>query len=607
MLGRGWLQRAPRLALVFVMVAGFALPLGAQAQDATPAATPAVQWEVDGVSQSRFTQRSGDVAYPSPDGRFVAFASPAGLCVDDLQRTTEIGCADLGAAGITSIDEYGIAWAPDSASLYFTERWAGGNPLGLESDLWQWDLASRAFMNLSDDGLTGPIGKHLSDPAMTLDARPAPAPDGATVIISRSIWTGDSWTTNLVELPGGQVIGELDAGSAQPFVPDAIVATGSDIVLVSIPAGNSELDAGLWSYGTGEPELLVAAPSATGNVIPISVTPDGNTALIATTDPASETAQGQLSYALYDLRSGERTDLVGPSTRDIPGGGAKGAALSPDGAWVALAWSTTSDGPVDLALHNIESGEEIVVAEDVPAVSDPFTGRSAWWGEDGSVVLAAGDGEVARVILSVAELPTAIPTMPATETPTPEPTLAPTEVPTLEPTTTPTTEPTLAPTEEPTQTATTAPTETPTVEPTATSTPEPTVAPTETPTVALTAERRPLSRSRRQLPTFRCCQRLLHRLPNRLRRSPPRKKRRLRRRRSRNQHHHRRLRGSNSSREPTIPSRMRKPDCLSPRLTVARSPLFQATVSASIASRPANSEPASMRPDQISRRSIRKA
>src|SRR4051794_24469771 len=369
MLGRGWLQRVPRLVLIFVMVAGFVLPLGATAQDATPAATPATQWEVDGVSQSRFTQRSGDVAYPSPDGRFIAFASPSGLCVDDLQRTTEIGCADLGAAGITSIDEYGIAWAPDTASLYFTERWAGGNPLGLESDLWQWDLASRTFADLSDDGLAGPIGKHLTDPAMTLDARPAPAPDGATVVISRSTWTGDSWTTNLVALPGGQVIGELETGSAQPFVPDAIVATSNDTVLVSIPTGNSALDAGFWSYGAGDPELLIAAPSATANVLPISVAPDGNTALIATTDPTSETAQGQLSYALYDLSSGERTDLVGPSTRDIPGGGAKGAALSPDGAWVALPWSTTSNGPVDLALHNVASGEEIVVADDVPAVN----------------------------------------------------------------------------------------------------------------------------------------------------------------------------------------------------------------------------------------------
>src|SRR6478752_2934730 len=279
MLGKGWLQRVPRLVLVFVMVAGFALPIGAQAQDATPAATPGVQWEVDGVSQSRFTQRSGDVAYPSPDGRFVAFASPAALCVDDLQRTTEIGCADLGAAGITSIDEYGIAWAPDSASLYFTERWAGGNPLGLESDLWQWDLASRAFTNLSDDGLTGPIGKHLSDPAMTLDARPAPSPDGTTVMVSRSTWTVDGWTSNLVELPGGRVIGELETGSAQPFVPDALVATSDGTVLVSIPVGNSTQDAGLWRYGGGEPKLLVAAPSATANVLPISVTPDGNTAL----------------------------------------------------------------------------------------------------------------------------------------------------------------------------------------------------------------------------------------------------------------------------------------------------------------------------------------
>src|SRR6478735_1192187 len=224
MLYQGWLQRAPRLALVMMLVAALCLPLSGAAQDATPAASPSVQWEVEGISQSRFTQRAGDVAYPSPDGRFVAFVSPSSLCVDDLQRTAEIGCADLSSAGITAIDEFGIAWSPDSGTIFFTERWAGGFPLGLESDLWQWDLASRTFNDLSDDGLSGPIGKHLSDPAMTLDARPAVTPDGNAVIVARAVWTGDSWTTKLVSLPGAQEIGEIDSGSAQPLIPDAIVA-----------------------------------------------------------------------------------------------------------------------------------------------------------------------------------------------------------------------------------------------------------------------------------------------------------------------------------------------------------------------------------------------
>ena len=95
MFGRGWVQRALRLAIVFMMIAGLALPLGARAQDATPAATPATQWEVNGVTQSRFTQRSGDVAYPSPDGRFVAFASPSGICIDDRSPLDAIEANDV--------------------------------------------------------------------------------------------------------------------------------------------------------------------------------------------------------------------------------------------------------------------------------------------------------------------------------------------------------------------------------------------------------------------------------------------------------------------------------------------------------------------------------
>ena len=494
MFGEVRLQRAFRLALVLVMIAAFGLPLAGSAQDATPAATPAVQWEVQGISQSRFTQRAGDVAYPSPDGRFVAFVSPSALCVDDLQRTVEIGCADLTSAGITAIDEFGIAWSPDSGSIYFTERWAGGYPLGLESDLWQWDLASRAFTNLSDDGLSGPIGKYLTNPAMTLDARPAVTPDGNKVIVARSVWTGGSWTTTLVSLPGGEELGEIDAGSAQPLIPDAMVATADGPLLVSIPAGSATRDAGLWAFGIESPTLLVPA-KAPASVRPIAVAPDGITALIATVDPSAESAQGQLSYALFNLQSGEKTELVGPSTRDLPGGGAKGAALSPDGAWVALAWSKTSNGPADLALRNIANGEQVVVAEDLPATGDPFTGRGAWWGTDGAIVVTAGDGEVARVVLAEAEAPTAIPTIPPTETPTPQPTLTPTLAPTETPTSAPTVIATTAPTETPTvaATATSAPTEAPTLEPTeiptieptipSTETPEPTSAPAETPTL----------------------------------------------------------------------------------------------------------------------------
>jgi hypothetical protein len=209
-------------------------------------------------------------------------------------------------------------------------------------------------------------------------------------------------------------------------------------------------------------------------------------ALIVTLNPAAASAQGQVAYALLDLTSGEVTDLLGPATRDLPGGGAQGAALSPDGESVALAWSRTSDGPVDLMVMNIASGESAVVVQDVPAAGDPFTGRAAWWNDDDSIALVAGNGSVARVSL-VAETaeastpePTSTPTPLPTNTPTPEPTSTPepTNTPTPEPTNTPTPEPTSTPTPEPTSTPTPEPTSTPTPEPTATPTPEPTSTPT---------------------------------------------------------------------------------------------------------------------------------
>ncbi|MGH2550529.1 MAG: hypothetical protein ACRDHN_14140, partial [Thermomicrobiales bacterium] len=236
-------------------------------------------------------------------------------------------------------------------------------------------------------------------------------------------------------------------------------------------------------------------------------------------NPSSESAQGQVLYSIIDVTTGTTTDLIAPSTRDLPGGGPKGAALSPDGGYAALAWSTTSDGPVDLYINEVATGAQTLAVEDIPASGDAFTGRGAFWNNDNSIALISGDGEVARISLAAEVLstptaePTAIATLEPTITATPEPTQtstpnptatpAPTETPTPEPTQTPTPKPTTtpAPTETPAPepTATPAPTKTPTPEPTATPaptetpTPEPTATPepTETPTPEPTATPEP--------------------------------------------------------------------------------------------------------------------
>ncbi len=444
-------------------------------------------WTVNGISEARFLQRKGGVAYPAPDGHFVVFATPSQLCLDDLQLATEIRCADLAGNGISAIDEYGVAWSRAGDAVYFTDRWAGGPPLGLESDLWQWNPASGELTNLSDDSAGGSLGPIIANgSAFNLDARPAPIPDGSGVIVSRSTWVNGSWTTQLVSLPSGESLGELATASPTLVVPDAIVALSGTSALVGLGTALGEDGPGLWRVDATGATQLIAAESGT-TILPIGSDDSGATALIATLNPAAASAQGRIAYAVLDTATGERTDLLAAATRDLPGGGAKGAALSPDGAFAALAWSSTSDGPVDLYITDVATGAQSLAIEDVPATSDAFTGRAAWWNNDNSIALISGDGQVARVSLASEVPPT--PTAAPTETPTPEPTITPTP----EPTQTPTQEPTSTPTTEPTATATPKPTETPTPEPTATPEPTqtPTAEPTETPTPEPTATPEP--------------------------------------------------------------------------------------------------------------------
>ncbi|MEZ4496278.1 MAG: hypothetical protein R2845_05730 [Thermomicrobiales bacterium] len=46
----------------------------------------------------------------------------------------------------------------------------------------------------------------------------------------------------------------------------------------------------------------------------------------------------------------------------------------------------------DLSIVDAETGESTLLVADVPAAGDPFTGQGAWWNEDDSISLVAGDG-----------------------------------------------------------------------------------------------------------------------------------------------------------------------------------------------------------------------
>jgi hypothetical protein len=482
------------LAITLALVAGVVATVGGPPAAARQAATATVipqapgQWQAQSVTTALFVNRPGAIPSPAPDGRHVAFATAAGLCIDDRLTGVEVTCVDLAAAEIAAIDERGIIWTPDSASLLFTERWAGGAS-GLESDLWRFDLATRALVDLTDDGVRGAIGRSSADPGSQpgalVDRHPAVLADGSAVLVLRDSWDGAAWSTSLVRVPtaGGEatVVATLSTAAATPLATFGVVATPAGGGLIGVLTTVGEFPPGLWLADQGAARLILATSDGAAT-LPLAVDPTGTYGLAVTIDPNATAAADQLRYDLIDLASGMSTPInggVSPARGpDLAGGSPRGAAFSPDGAWLALAWGRASDGAVDLVIRQVATGDTSTIPLGIQAPGDAFSGRAAWWTADGAVTLVAGDASLARVGLVVAQLPT------ATATPSNTPTATPTETPTNTPTATPTETPTATPTETPTATPTETPTATPTETPT--ETPLPTATPTETPTATPT-------------------------------------------------------------------------------------------------------------------------
>ncbi len=145
-------------AFVAPLVAfGMLLPVSAMAapaaQDETPLVTITSARALPDVVGDR------DVWMPalSPDGAFLAYINQNGgsrnrdaqLCVYTFSNAGKV-CTllDAGFSGLP----YALQWSPDSTTIAFSE-----NPveLGNESDIWAYDVTGAAFLNVTDDGLTG--------------------------------------------------------------------------------------------------------------------------------------------------------------------------------------------------------------------------------------------------------------------------------------------------------------------------------------------------------------------------------------------------------------------------------------------------------------------
>ena len=110
----------------------------------------------------------------SPGGNTLLYNDGAGPCVRGVDGTGQ-RCVDEDV----HLDTQSAAWSPDGTRLAFTDT----HTLGLEPDLWVYDVGNGELTNLTDDGVPpGAIGggpKVYEDADM--DVYPSWSPDGARI------------------------------------------------------------------------------------------------------------------------------------------------------------------------------------------------------------------------------------------------------------------------------------------------------------------------------------------------------------------------------------------------------------------------------------------
>jgi len=147
------------LAVLFTLILALVLVPTAIAQEPAYESTtgPLVTVETERSVREIVGEKSVPFATVAPDGSAIAYGKQTGrgrnkvaqLCLYTFADANQV-CFEAPEAYIGP--PYELAWSPDSAYIAFTE-----NPLqlGYESDIWLFNVAEGAFINLTDDGAQG--------------------------------------------------------------------------------------------------------------------------------------------------------------------------------------------------------------------------------------------------------------------------------------------------------------------------------------------------------------------------------------------------------------------------------------------------------------------
>lgn len=310
---------------------------------------------------------AGARIFPSPDAQYVAYDSSIRLNShvdryltisttapsdepayfdkpEDLPRGFE---ADAAAYFIP------FAWSPDSARLAVASQ-----PLVTltDTDLWIFDLATEAWVNLADDGYSGGIAAADSPaPGTIIDVQPAWSPDGMLIAVERTVI-------------------DVDGIFGQPSYTLISAETGEARELAVVPGVSS----------TGATTSLDWSPDgSTLSVTLRHLTPDaendGVWLIDAETGEANQLLSlGQIEEALHGVLADLAMTSIGP------------AVWSPDGSRLLL-WAGKTEGtPIQVWLFTVDVESGAIAPAPIPAhPRDSTTARGlrplqAAWSPDGS-------------------------------------------------------------------------------------------------------------------------------------------------------------------------------------------------------------------------------
>ncbi len=339
-------RRATFVALL--VIAGLLVPVSAFAapaaqEDAAPVTITSARSLPDVVGD-----RNVWMPALSPDGAFLAYVNQDGgnrgrdaqLCVYTFSNAGKV--CNVMDEGFESMP-YELQWSPDSAQIAFSE-----NPveLGMESDIWTYDVASQAFTNLTDDGLTGMWRWLDTDEDVNLDYLPMWDQTDGTLVFWRLTPLGGltySLTLNRIDAAGGD--------------PEELVAVDT-VIPNAVPTFRTE------TLTMDGPSALAPDGSAVAVIMssPQSVGPTLNSVWLIPLDGESDAAE---------LLTGDFVQEAIPAWSSWPAS-MTGLSWTGDSAGIATLSNTTSTQTPFAVLHyvDVETGDATALV-DFSSVESP--------------------------------------------------------------------------------------------------------------------------------------------------------------------------------------------------------------------------------------------